>query len=118
MDRFTGEHRFEHALDRLGEVELAVLGDRIYATTGKTLYCFEYPTGVLLGTAAIPGKYPGRPTLLLDNGLVIVATRGEVSCFDDKGQLLWFDPLPDRGVGSVALGFPDNVRQADDQGSR
>ena len=117
IDRNTGARRFEHDIGGRSEVELAILDNRIFATTGRPLYCFEYPTGKLLGTAAIPGSYTGRPTMLIDGRHLILATRGEVACFDDQGHLLWFDPLPGRGVGSVALGFPNNVRQADDIGS-
>ncbi len=118
MDRNTGAHRFEYQLDGIGEVELVVQDERIFAASGRKLYCFEYPTGVMLGTAELPSKFGGRHTMVIDNGFVYLATRGAVACFDENGRLLWSDPLPGRGAGSVALGFPNNVRQADDVGGR
>ncbi len=76
------------------------------------LYTIEYPTGRLLYRRPVRGVFT-RSTLLVDGYQVFVGMGGELTCFDWNGQQLWHDPLPGRGVAPMALGFPDNVIQAD-----
>ncbi len=120
VDPATGAHVWEHALSSVpsGEVELMIHGARVFASNGRKLACFEYPSGRPVGVVDIPGAYKGRPTMLLENDRLLVATRGELSCYNMDGQLLWHDPFAGKGVGSMSLGFPGNVRQADDIGSQ
>ena len=113
-----GKLLWEHQIGSHGEVELLSTGDRIYATDGRNLYAFRYPDGEQLLALGLPGAYFGRSTMVVEGGRLFVATRGEISCFTLEGQLLWHDGLQGRGVGSVALGFPGNLRQADDAGSQ
>ena len=35
-----------------------------------------------------------------------------------QGQRVWHQPFKGRGLGSMALAFPGNVRQADDVGGK
>lgn len=56
--------------------------------------------------------------MLVDGGHVYVARGGEVTCFTTQGQVVWFNPFKGKGTGSIALGLPGNVRQADDIGSK
>lgn len=119
FDAHSGASRWEHKLPTgHGEVEVLVHEGRVYASSGFQLMCISYPDGRLLGTIDLPGTYKGRPTMLLEGCRLYVGLLGEICCFDLDGQLLWHDGLAGKGVGSVSLGFPDNVRQADDKGAK
>jgi outer membrane protein assembly factor BamB len=99
-------------------VELQFRTGRVFAATSEELFCFEYPSGVLLGRVRIPDKYAGRPAMVIERDHIFVGTSGELSCFDLNGRPLWVQPFEGMGFGSIALGFPGNVRQADDAGSK
>lgn len=101
-----------------GEVELVISEARVYACDGRTLMCVEYPSGRWLGSSPMPGSYKSRCSMVLQGDRLYVASGGEVTCFDQNGQVIWHQPFQGAGIGSVALGFPGNVRQADDAGSR
>src|SRR5690606_37906304 len=117
LDPATGAVRWRHALGD-GTIELQFRTGRVFASTSEVLYCFEYPSGVPLGRVKIPDHYDGgRATMLIEGDRIFVGTRGELSCFDLTGKVLWTQAFQGQGFGSVALGFPDNVRQAD-EGSR
>ncbi|MEZ4225795.1 MAG: PQQ-binding-like beta-propeller repeat protein [Polyangiaceae bacterium] len=116
VDRHDGRILWEYTLGH-GLIEVVVDGDRCYAATMSRLHCLAYPGGTHLGSAALPGGYPRRPTMLIDGDQIFVATNGELACFSRDLQLRWFNPFPGRGLGSMALALPDNARQADDPGS-
>ncbi len=121
VDPATGRRVWERALAYyagLGEVELLIHGARVFACNGRSLMSLEYPTGRVVGEVTIPGSYRGRPTMLIEAGRLYVANRGELTCFNMDGQQLWHDGYSGKGTGSMALGFPDNIRQADDAGSQ
>jgi outer membrane protein assembly factor BamB len=117
LDPATGTVRWQHAVGD-GTVELQFRAGRVFACTTQTLYCFEYPSGVLLGRVPIPDQYGGRATMVIEGDRIFIGTSGELSCFDLAGKVLWTQPFQGRGFGSMAIGFPDNVRQADDLGTR
>ena len=122
IDARTGERRWEHRIGGAlagGEIELLVEGDRIFAKgSGPTLALLEYPTGRLVGQLELPGTYHGRSTMLLEGGLLFVASRGEITCVRAAdAAVVWHDPMKGKGIGSVALAFPGRMRQADDPGS-
>ena len=54
-----------------------------------------------------------RPVVLVDEGHLLVGGSGEVACYTRDGELLWDEGFAGDGYGSVALGVPGNVRQAD-----
>lgn len=114
-DRMTGATVWEYDMGVASEVELAIEGDRIFASSGREIFAIEYPTGRLIGRAPIPGR-AGRCTMLVDGQQLFTGVAGEIACFDWNGILLWHDPLPGRGISSLSLGFPGNVRQADQRG--
>jgi outer membrane protein assembly factor BamB len=111
-DRTTGATLWEHDTGIPYEVELAILDDRVFASSGREILAIEYPSGRIIGRTPIPGT-GGRCTLLVDGQQLFTCVAGEVACFDWNGMLLWHDPLPGRGIGSMSLGLPGNVRQAD-----
>jgi len=118
MQVADGRVLWEQELGAPEEVEVLIFGDRIYASNGRNLYVLRYPDGAQLLSLALPGTYLGRATMVIEGDRLFVATRGEISCFALDGGLLWHDGLRGRGVGSIALGFPGNFRQADDIGSQ
>jgi outer membrane protein assembly factor BamB len=112
-DRATGATLWEHATGISTELELAVLEDRVFASSGREIFAIEYPSGRLLGRTPIPVQYGGRGTLLVDGHQLFAGVGGEIVCFDWNGALLWHDPLKGRGIAAMSIGLPGNVRQAD-----
>ncbi|MDB4931495.1 MAG: hypothetical protein JWM10_3979 [Myxococcaceae bacterium] len=101
-----------------GEVELAIEGDVVIACTRRRLALLGYLTGETIAWVALVGEHERRPTMLIDQGQIIVARNGEVACYSIAGKRLWLQPFEGMGFGSVALALPGNVRQADDIGQR
>ncbi|HJL18566.1 MAG TPA: PQQ-binding-like beta-propeller repeat protein [Sandaracinaceae bacterium LLY-WYZ-13_1] len=115
IEASDGSIRWEHRVDYGAEVEVLVRHGRVYATMmGKELHCLDYATGRLLGKVPIPDTYKGRPTMVIERDRIYVGSQGEVSCFTIDGHHLWTQGFAGKGTGNVALGFPGNVRQADD----
>jgi outer membrane protein assembly factor BamB len=120
IDARTGQRLWQQAIGEsfvIDEVELIITPARVFVCDGKVLACLEYPSGTWIGATPLPGKYAGgRPTMVLQGEALYVATTASVTCFDNAGQVVWHDPFEGLGFGSMALGFPGNVRQADDRG--
>jgi outer membrane protein assembly factor BamB len=119
LDSATGAVRWENAMEGggYGEVALAVTGERIFASAERgKLFCLEYPTGAVLWTS--PTSTRGRATILVDGGNVYVARLGHLDCFDvESGSHRWSSSMPGSGYGSVSIGVPGNVAQADAEGT-
>jgi len=119
FDAHSGVQRWEHTVGHgSGKVELIVHARRVFASTGWELLCLAYPSGRQLSKVTLPTSYNGRVTMLLEGERLNSGSNGEICCFDLEGQLQWHDGLTGKGLGSVSLGFPDNVRSADDVGAR
>lgn len=125
LDRATGQVRWEVSLllQASGwgvedETEIWIGGDVVIACSTRSLAFISYPDGRLLASKPIPGSYPARPTMLVDGEHVYVGRGGELSCFTTRGDLVWFQPFQGKGLGSLAIGLPGNVRQADDAGAK
>ncbi len=124
VDRRSGEIRWkvravsadtpDMAADTM---EIAVHGDRVFAAGRRSnaLVCIAYPGGEEIGRAelSIPGV--GRPTMLIDGGQLFVGREGHVECFTLDGQPLWTQLFDGLNGNAVALGFPGNIRQADER---
>lgn len=118
LDPKDGSVAWEHALEGLGEVEVLMAEQRVFAITYSHLHAFHYyPSGTPIGSVALPGRYKGRPSAVIERGRLYVGASGEVACFDLDGRALWVQPFAGKGLARVTLGFPGNVRQADDVGS-
>ncbi|MBI5516275.1 MAG: PQQ-binding-like beta-propeller repeat protein [Deltaproteobacteria bacterium] len=117
MDRSTGEVRWLREFGDGGEVFLVVTDEVVLASSdAPELWCLDYTTGKALWQSPTTGR--GRATIVLDRDQVVVAKGGYVNCFDRTGKHLWSNLLKGYGTGRIALGFPGNVAQADDQGSQ
>ncbi|MCU0674155.1 MAG: PQQ-like beta-propeller repeat protein [Myxococcota bacterium] len=108
---------WEHALEGLGEIEVLMAEGRVFAITYSHLHAFHYPSGTPIGVVALPGRYKGRPSAVLERGRLYVGASGEVACFDLDGRALWVQSFSGKGLARVTLGFPGNVRQSDEAGS-
>lgn len=117
IDPASGAALWEHKLRMGSEIELVVQGNRVFACSYRTLACIDYPSGHLVGQVEIDTKHPGRATMLLEGDRLFVATHGELFAFTLDGKQLWKQPLKGKGIGCISLGFPGNVRQADDTGN-
>lgn len=101
-----------------GEVELAVEGDVVIACSRGRLAILDYLTGRSIAYVPLVGDHARRPTMVVDRGQIVVARNGEVACYATNGEAVWLQKFEGMGFGSVALGLPGNVRQADDAGSK
>jgi outer membrane protein assembly factor BamB len=114
IDAATGETVWSNPLDGagFGVVEIAIERDVVLACpTSSFVFCLDYATGELRWRASTSGLH-GRATLLIDGDRVIVAKGGGLDCFHlGSGERSW--DVKNLGTGSVALGVPGRVRQAD-----
>ncbi|MDO9019418.1 MAG: PQQ-binding-like beta-propeller repeat protein [Deltaproteobacteria bacterium] len=101
-----------------GEVEVAIEGDVVIACTRSRLALFDYLTGRTIAYVHLVGEHARRPTMVVDQGQIIVARNGEVACYATNGDAVWLQKFEGMGFGSVTLGLPGNVRQGDDVGSK
>ena len=76
----------------------------------------DYLTGVTRWRKST--KDAGRATILIEPDQILCMKNGFVDCFAPDGRLLWHQPLDGQGLGRGALGYPGNVAQADDPGTR
>lgn len=119
LERATGHVVWETPLgDRFAdETEIWIGNDVVIAASRTRLAFIAYETGQLYASIPLPGSYESRPTMLVDEEHVYIGRRGELSCFTTRGQPVWFNPFKGKGLGSMAIGLPGNVRQADDTGT-
>ena len=87
----------------------------------NTAAAYAYLSGSMhevIKRVALVGANPRRPIMVIDAGQIFVARNGEVACYTPAGDPVWVQPFSGMGMGSVALGLPGVLRQADDSGSR
>jgi outer membrane protein assembly factor BamB len=119
IDAASGQQRWQDGLKGggYGEVALAATDRHVFASAqGSMLFCFNYATGELLWKEETTSS--GRASIVVQDERVYVAKGGEVNCFTFEGRRLWSQGLPGMGFGSVSIGFPGNIVQADDRGSK
>lgn len=113
LDRTTGALLWQHTLYARETIEL-VVGDRfIVACTRTTLWCIDYPSGRMVGTANFPEALETRASIVFEGPSLFVAAGGHVYSYSTQGQLQWHCDLSSLGPTRMALGFPFNVRQED-----
>jgi outer membrane protein assembly factor BamB len=101
-----------------GEIELAVEEGVVIAANSNVVTFIDYASGYVHAVVPIPGDYSRRPTMIVEGDRVYVARNGETVCMTTRGQIVWVQPFKGKGMGSVSLALPGNVRQADDIGSK
>lgn len=119
IDVASGAVKWEDGLKGggYGEVALAATDRHVFASAlAAMLFCFDYATGRLLWKEETSAS--GRASVVVQDERVYVAKGGEINCFTFEGRRLWAQPLPGRGLGSVSIGFPGNIVQADDRGAK
>ena len=100
-----------------GSVDLASDGEVVVASAGgNRVFAIAYPTGATLWAASTTAH--GRATIVIEGERIFVAKGGSVDAYSRSGEKLWTQGLPGLGTGRAALGFPANLRQADDAGSQ
>ncbi len=117
LHRANGESAWKYRLlEGDGEVSLAMrFGVLVASAFGPSVDRIDYFTGKQMWRAKTTGW--GRATILLEHDCIVVAKKGHVDCFNHQGTKLWSSRLDGFGTGSVALGFPGNIVQADTPGS-
>jgi len=117
LSRKTGEVEWRRriASGGWGAVAVAFDGEAVLASAhSDQLYCMAYRTGEVLWQRPTKVSF-GRASIVIEDGMVYVARGGEVECFTREGEQRWHQPLKGMGVGATALGFPDNLVQADER---
>jgi len=118
LDRASGVPRWSNVLEySSGEVTVAIdYGVVVASGSYPAIYCIDYLTGVTRWRKST--KDAGRATILIEPDQILCMKNGFVDCFAPDGRLLWHQPLDGQGLGRGALGYPGNVAQADDPGTR
>lgn len=121
MDRVTGAVRWRAEVGphvNTAVVELAVDEDVVVACSPHRLTFIDYATGAIRKRIDREDRATGgRPVMLIDGEQVFIGGPGSVACYTRLGDLLWDEGFKGEGYGSVALGVPHRVRQADEVGS-
>jgi hypothetical protein len=121
IDRVTGAIRWKVALDQAindDVVELAIGGGVVVAVSRNFIAFIDYATGRVLKHVERAGDYKGRASMIVHGEQIMIGGQGQVECYTNAGDLVWVQGFKGEGTGSVALGVPGIVRQADDRGSR
>lgn len=120
LERANGAVRWHLVLENNAFViDLHIGATVVLAVTISLLVFIDYATGSVHRKVKQAGEYrAARPQVLIDGQHLFVARNGEVVCYTLGGDHVWTQPFTGQGYGEVALGFPGNVRQADDRGSR
>lgn len=118
VESATGRIRWEQNLEYPAEVELAIEDGVVIAASPRKLAFIDLASGHLHAVVGIPGDYPGRPTMVVAGGFLYIGRDGSVTCMTTRGQPVWTQGFEGKGLGSVALGFAGNLRQADDRGAK
>jgi hypothetical protein len=114
----TGEIYWEHVLEGLvTSPEIAIEQGVVIAVNMDYVTFMDHATGLLIGRVALPTANRMRPTMIVHERHVYIGRAGDLSCVSFDGRLLWTQPFPGRGHGTMAIGFPGNIRQGDHMGS-
>lgn len=120
VDRQTGQIVWHRSVAQTpSTIELAIMENVVVAIASRSITFLDYATGMIHKATPVVGEYLGaRPVCLIDGPHIYVGANGELSCYTSRGDLVWVQPFTGHGFGSLALGLPGNIRQADSVGSR
>lgn len=93
-------------------VSIAVSDERVIASASAgRIFCMSRDTGETIWSEKTTGI--GRASLITEGKQIFICKGGHLDCFLETGQLLWSRDLRKIGRLGAALGFTDNVVQAD-----
>lgn len=122
LERMTGELRWKTVLDEWdgSVVELAVGDDLVIAVSTARLAFLRYGTGELLKNVDRSRHEKGRArsVAVIDGQYIYLGSAGSAACYSLNGDFVWQQYFSGEGTAEAALGFPGNVRQADDRGAK
>lgn len=119
LERATGHVRWEVVLAQGGHVDLHVGHTTVLTATAQNLVFLDYATGAVRRVIELTtDSVARRPVVLVDGERLFVGYAGELRCYTQDGELVWTRPFTGSGFSALALGFPGNVRQADDFGMK
>ncbi len=122
VDRFTGEQRWKTKLDDwdASVVELAIGPEVLIAVSSKRLAILRYASGELVKSVdrSQHERGIGRTVALIDGNFLYLGRYGSAACYTLAGEFVWEQYFSGEGQCEAALGFPGNVRQADDRGAK
>lgn len=122
LDVASGQIRWEVVPPQgFGEIELAIEDGVVIAANSSVIVFIDvsvafidYMTGHVHAIVPLTGNNRmGRPTMIIAGGHLFIGRSGEVRCMTLRGQPVWTKELLGRGMRSLSLGFPGNIRQAD-----
>ncbi|MFO0597153.1 MAG: hypothetical protein U0228_17700 [Myxococcaceae bacterium] len=122
VDRHTGAIAWRFAFSEYNgsTVELFFpTPDRVLAVTSNYLGVLERATGAVIKQLERKDKAANhRPVAILDGRQLIIGSQGTLACYSLDLELQWDQQFKGEGTAPTALGFPGNVRQADDRGAK
>lgn len=96
----------------LDYVAIAVGDDCVIASASAAkVFCITRETGETLWSTKTTGI--GRASLIREEDKIFVCKGGLLDCFTAQGELIWTQNLRKVAKSGAALGFTDNVVQAD-----
>jgi len=113
IDRMNGQIVWHQRISHTGMVvEFAIVEQVVVALCGDKLLFLDYRSGHLHKAVTLPAS-TARPTMLVDGQQVVIAVDGKVLCYTTTGDHVWLQPFTGHGYGTIAVGLPGNIRQAD-----
>jgi outer membrane protein assembly factor BamB len=119
LDRDTGEVRWRVAIEDFAAnaVELAIDETTVIACSSFNLVFIDYATGAVRKRVTRHDAAKGvRPVMVLADGHLYIGGSGELTCYTSEGEHRWDQGFKGEGYGTVTLGLPHLVRQADEKG--
>jgi hypothetical protein len=113
IERATGLIRWRAALQK-GPVELMIDQDLVVAVDYGTIALIDYMSGTvrkLIQRGDVAKAM--RAVILVDGPHLLIGGTGEIACYTRDGEFLWDQGFTGEGYGSVSIGVPGRVRQAD-----
>jgi outer membrane protein assembly factor BamB len=114
LDRTTGAERWRTELPPgANQAEIAVGQGWVVVCSAKHLSFVEYASGRLAASIPHGISVTSRPTMLIDQGQILLAIGDHAMAYTTSGQLLWKQQVKGGLLDARALALPGNARQAD-----
>jgi hypothetical protein len=101
-----GQVKWQHQVEPGGDVVVARAGPLVLASGGSRLVGVSAADGVKRFDLPVPGAWQQLPTMLVAGSMLLLASAGEVVCFELDGvtpRVRWYNQLKGRGLGAVTL---------------
>lgn len=114
IDPMTGAELWRNEMlhGGLEYVAIAVFDECVVASASAArVFYIDRKTGETIWSEKTTGI--GRASLIKEGSQIFICKGGHLDCFSETGNVLWSQDLRKVGKSGAALGFTDNVVQAD-----